>query len=596
MTYQAFAISNFSTGLYSAKEPWAAPSDAFTTLKNAYVYRGILQKRSGYSEFAQMNHVQETITAATQANPCEITTSGAHGLSNGATVVIYSVGGMTELNGNTYTVANASSTTFELSGINSSAYTAYTSGGKVATFQTNGITYVGDWIMSDGTKQMLVADNRRYGYYNATIDKIVEVAESNVFTGEASDFLWVAQYAGKAWLTNGVDRVRTWDGSSDAQPDFDIDGDAANEITKVQMIFPFKRYLCLLSTTEDGTDYPQRIRWSKLGSSTVWDDTISDGGGYVDAPTTDHIVTAQFIKDTLLVFFTNSTWLVRFTGDLDLPFRWERIDSSRQIEGKFGSVNYLNNVWAYGRTGFVSANGTTVSAINVKNPDITLDLNLAQTEKVYMHRNDELRQIWMLHPKDGSSTSDEAFVYNYEEDTWAKFDMPMNVLGSSTSSSSLTWDSEDRAWDDISETWDDFGNQEAYPIMMGGSTGGYIYRLNNTGQDDGSAIEVEIISKRFNPYIEDGSNAKLGWIDFLLTADSSNQLSVDLYLDYATNSYQTTTLAFDSDTNGQKVIKRIHSGAVGASHRFKLSHTASNQTFKIHAIILYFEPSGALNG
>lgn len=68
------------------------------------------------------------ITGATQANPCVIT-SNAHGLLNGDKVKIASVGGMTQLNGNVYTVANKTTNTFELSGINSTAYGAYTSGG-----------------------------------------------------------------------------------------------------------------------------------------------------------------------------------------------------------------------------------------------------------------------------------------------------------------------------------------------------------------------------------------------------------------------------------------------------------------------------------
>ena len=39
--------------------------------------------------------------------------------------------GMTQLNGNTYTVAGATADTFQLSGVDGSAYTAYSSGGNV---------------------------------------------------------------------------------------------------------------------------------------------------------------------------------------------------------------------------------------------------------------------------------------------------------------------------------------------------------------------------------------------------------------------------------------------------------------------------------
>lgn len=66
-----------------------------------------------------------TITGATQANPVVITASNT--FSNGDTVRINRVNGMTELNGNNYTVANASGSSFELSGVDGTTYSAFTS-------------------------------------------------------------------------------------------------------------------------------------------------------------------------------------------------------------------------------------------------------------------------------------------------------------------------------------------------------------------------------------------------------------------------------------------------------------------------------------
>ena len=75
------------------------------------------------------------ITAATAANPVVIT-AAAHGFSNGDWVYIHGVKGMTELNGNFYIVAGATTNTFSLTDtdgvdIDGSAYTAYTSGGQI---------------------------------------------------------------------------------------------------------------------------------------------------------------------------------------------------------------------------------------------------------------------------------------------------------------------------------------------------------------------------------------------------------------------------------------------------------------------------------
>ena len=69
------------------------------------------------------------ITGITQANPAVVTTSAPHGYSNGDEIFIDNVVGMTEVNNKRFIAANVTATTFELTGIDSTAYTIYGSGG-----------------------------------------------------------------------------------------------------------------------------------------------------------------------------------------------------------------------------------------------------------------------------------------------------------------------------------------------------------------------------------------------------------------------------------------------------------------------------------
>ncbi len=73
----------------------------------------------------------KNISGATQANPCVLTVV-AHGYSNGDEVTIGGVLGMTALNGVTATIGGVAANTFQLIGVDSSAFPAYISGGKVA--------------------------------------------------------------------------------------------------------------------------------------------------------------------------------------------------------------------------------------------------------------------------------------------------------------------------------------------------------------------------------------------------------------------------------------------------------------------------------
>ena len=80
------------------------------------------------------------ITAATKANPV-VVTAASHGLSNGDRVFIGNVTGMTQLNNREFTVANKTTNTFELSGINGTGFDTYSSGGTVGKIVEVTTTY-----------------------------------------------------------------------------------------------------------------------------------------------------------------------------------------------------------------------------------------------------------------------------------------------------------------------------------------------------------------------------------------------------------------------------------------------------------------------
>jgi len=77
------------------------------------------------------------VTGITKASPGVVTTSGAHGYADGDTVELTAVGGMIEVNGYTFKVANKTSTTFELLNTNTTNYTTYTSGGVATKYATS---------------------------------------------------------------------------------------------------------------------------------------------------------------------------------------------------------------------------------------------------------------------------------------------------------------------------------------------------------------------------------------------------------------------------------------------------------------------------
>jgi hypothetical protein len=99
-----------------------------------------------YKDNGAVLEANKTITGITQANP-GVVTSTAHGYSNGDTVVITGVVGMTQVNNKRFKVASVAANTFQLqdidgNNVNTTSYTAYTSGGIANRVYTLTTTYL----------------------------------------------------------------------------------------------------------------------------------------------------------------------------------------------------------------------------------------------------------------------------------------------------------------------------------------------------------------------------------------------------------------------------------------------------------------------
>lgn len=174
--YKPIKIAAFETGLVKERPEFLLVNDAFTELENAYLWRQTIRKKSGKSLVGRLRRCytektffltdaspwsfnllveQGYISAATVAGspPVVITTPYAHNLENGDTIVISEVAGALggDLNGNEYTVANVSTTTFE---ITETTANAYTSGGF--WFSNDSLTSEPDAQIQCGSFEMTI--------------------------------------------------------------------------------------------------------------------------------------------------------------------------------------------------------------------------------------------------------------------------------------------------------------------------------------------------------------------------------------------------------------------------------------------------------
>lgn len=438
---------------------------------------------------------------------------------------------------------------------------------------------------TDGSRQLCVADTKRL--YRYTGSALSDVDGADAWTGTARNLIHWADWKTVLYMANGQDRLRQYDGSSASWMDIDTNGDAANDVTSCRFVAVFKERLVVFRTVEGGTYQPQRARWCVAGDPTDWRE--SEGGGYADAPTGQIIRGVGALVDALVVWFDGSVWLFKYTADSDAPFRWEKVSDEYGCVAPMSVVGLLGKSIALGRAGFVACDGFSVARMDEKIPDYAAAFRPELADLAYGAVVADKRQILMLYPSASSDYPDKALAYNWEDGSWAVFDMPMNCMGQYFDDDVLSWEDASGTWASHSEAWITQAGKFGYPDTLAGDNSGKVYTLNSGEDDDGSDIAAEVVTARWNPYGKDGLKARLGYVDFLVESDADVSLSVEFFLDWKGTAYQTKTLSFDLDN--EKAWARVFSGATGASHRLKLSHT-DNQAFKIHAIMPWFKPAG----
>ena len=692
MKYTGFPIYDFKTGLFNEREPWISPADAFEDFNNCNLDRGIIQKRKGHTYFSRLNYKVATITAITQANPASITTSAAHGLSTGDVVTLNGITGMTELNGITARVFVVSSTVFHCSGRNSSAFTAYVSGGIVykapniagcmisssisksnpaivttigthsfsdgdivtipsvyfddtttglplnggmetlkntysrvsilstTTFQLDDIdttgmsgsglgvvsgiitpgqlTGIAEYEIPGGQGELLVTDEKRVGAYNTTTKEIYDIALSDIFTGNANDTFVFQNWLSKIYFVNGVDRVQSWDGTTLSSITIDIDGNASNDVDTCKDIKLLGNRLLLFSTTEASVEYAQRIRWSALLDPTLWDDTITAGGGFLDISTSDEFISATYLKDKIVLNFSRSTWVLGQTGNIDLPFRAEKIDSFHSNNALHGSAVVSDKMFSLGSTGISLTNGFRVDGFDKTIPEFPDEIEGSRASQIFSQVFERDKELWLAFPSLDETMNDKVLIYNYAENNFSMNDVRTSVFGLFKTSFSKTWDNEERSWNAISERWDDFSSGGGHPLVFFGDEYGNILRLSDGFLDNGKVVEMNLKTSRFNPFREAGGgsvSAQLGEVHFLLSSDDQSTLTVDLYINFDETPYKTVVFDLDPVNNTtNKVLKIIHSGAIGQFHRIGIRNEEATSSVKIHLIKPFLRAAGEM--
>lgn len=407
---------------------------------------------------------------------------------------------------------NAFFATNNTSGLHSYAITNITNAANAQiTIGANNLA-VGDFVYINNVIGMTGVNN---SYVAVTIPGNPVTVNLNTIASGAYISGGVLQSPQKS-KTAGGDGIRWWDGTGwvNFQPIIQNvntpTGGTPQILQGALLILPYKGYLVVFNTLEGQVGaaaqrYPQRARWSQLGLSYPslpvpagltgkpaaptgfeWN-PIPGRGGFVDAPTSEAIVAAEFIKDTLVVFFENSTWRFTFTGNTPLPFIWEKINTELGAESTFSTIPFDRNVFTVGRNGIFASDSVNIERIDRMIPDVVFNFNNANQghKRVQGIRNyfAEMAYWTYVDPDSSDIFPNRMLVYNYITNSFSIFFVSFTCLGSFNSLTTLTWGSANQPFSFYNYTWGSQINQSGVPLVIAGNQQGFVFLLQET---DGS--------------------------------------------------------------------------------------------------------------
>ena len=720
MAYQNFLIAPYESGMQDNVKPWLLPEDSFESLENAYITKeGYVQKKKGTWLKGRLARAVTATSIATGSGSGPYTVTITTPVTPGSVDIYDNSVKQTSDNGTGSITAAGTVTAGTIN---------YRTGALSVTFNHTPTTpqvyyyyYPLEPVMGIALREQaainqeitVIFDKTGAYEWDSTNKWFASTNTSgHTWSGNDYQFFWTTNFYNTGgykifWATNGkayngsnVDGIKYyhydsgWKWATMRAP-LDTPSSPTTYLEGCKILLPFKSRLIALVTKEGSTTYSQRARWCQIGNpvydaSTNADAWRSDAigyGGYIDAATDEHIVSASYIGEDLIIYFEKSVWKLAYTGIKEQPFIFRKISDEFGCESQFSTVLLKGNLIAIGGKAITACNGQQVERIDQKLPTAALNIRNDTQGKERVHGVRDYRNdlIYWTYPVDGSTYPEKLLVYNTENGAYSYFNDGFTALGTFRDTTGDTWGNISKTWSDMANTWASLNYKEESRLILGGNQQGFVSRIGgDLGVNDASlhvtnatvsanqltitstahnlkkgdwvrfanlsglsgystttSYEVitrtdantivvdmgvtltgaytgrgtmakmdnfEIITKKFNPFVKEGSQLKIGYVDLFLAATDSGEINVDVIVDdiasTPTKPVKTisdlSTARHYGPTDATKYWQRINVNSRGQFLQFKFSlndtqfetDAVLKSIFELHGMNLWLTKSG----
>lgn len=442
-----FEITGYRSGISRENVNFLEPADSFETIENGYINRGVLQSRQGISLFAPRLADESRIYMITTF----IKTDGTTELLAADANYLYK-----------YNVGTRS-------------FDQLSFGGSMAAYGGFNISLPEQYI--SGTAYPDSSNNSRFVFTSTGIS--ANAAGSSIFFYD---------------VANGDVRDYTDVGDNPDYVSF-----SSGAIIRATHVLWFNERLNFINPRIGSTTYEQGILFSGIRDSSGKGDNFNTAGsGLIQLDTFEVIRGASIYGNYMALNLSGSNWLLEKTTDAFNPYFPKRLPSVIGTDAPFSFAQWNSRIYSMGQDGILVMDSRESLRTDDKIPFFTRDDIDSETFDYTYGGFDRITSqfLWSyLSDSETYTTQDKVLAYNYEENSWSIYDIPLTVFGYHEGEESLSWNQIDETikdswlrWDTTEEIWNKIGIGDKFKVTLAGDNKGYIYQLNSDYDDKFTVI------------------------------------------------------------------------------------------------------------
>lgn len=265
-------------------------------------------------------------------------------------------------------------------------------------------------------------------------------------------------------LNNGVDAPQFWANPALANKYANLTNWPST--TVCQTMRAFKNFLIAGHLTENGTEYPQMIRWSHpaepgtIPSSWDYTDTTKDAGRITLSETNDKVIDSLALRDVHVIYKEFTTWGMQYLpGSRDIFRIYQMFNTfgcptrrcAVRIEAGLHCVFTGDDLVVHdGQQAKSYLPGRLQRYLN-------LTINAANYRKIFMVCHYAKREVWLCYPTDTATFCTEALIFNWKTGAIG-FRALDNLAHAEAGIFDVTtyesWDSDSATWESDTTQWD----------------------------------------------------------------------------------------------------------------------------------------------